>query len=1079
MDFFYQDPDLPVQTTPESAANFVPQKRQRKNKIPDAGSSKKSKSSSDTSSQSPSVIGVTRSISACFRCRMRKTRCDQRFPSCSSCLKANVECVGIDAATGREIPRSYVSHLEDRVAYLELQLQKHGVVYDEQTSSLLSEPSIFKSQPNTFSSEPISLKPDPDNRKVEIDNMMSGVKLVSVRAASIPPSSYLGSSSGLSFARLLFTAVKFQSPTNTPNPSTKNNSTSPTDNPAAPERVQPASLPPKQVAEQLISIFFELANSQLPVLHREQFLVKYFKPIYGTISSNVSLASEYTSIGVPVCNPSDEIDENTYYSKHYLNPSFFQPDNSKCNSHSSFSSTKNVHLRPINLNSVSRSIPKTVNPAESRPSLYFLNIIFGIATSAHHQNYPAHISESFRLAAMTHVDSVFSSQNRLEALQGILLLALYSIMRPAVPGIWYVLGSAMRLCIDLGLHNESGSTTTRTSAKTFSRDSDLLSTSNAHLHNRSDYDPATLDLRRRLFWCTYSLDRQVCVYLGRPVGIPDYCVKVPFPSELDDALIVDPSFGTPSNKITDYSLEKSTSSSYKTISLMFFKIRRIQSEIQRILYDCAQLGREFSSLDEWRAVMAIKLENWHNECPKSRKRMNCNFNLGFIELNYYQTRLLLFGLCPADTSPTSLQGYLIIAESGEQVIKKYHELHKNKCINYTWVAVHNLFMAGTSYLYALYHSPEVQSNTTIEEIEFNTTACTGILSSMIDRCDAALSCRDTFKILTEAILKLWYNEKEGIVMQFAACQHAGKGESKTLTTSSEFVSMKRFPEDYQPEPHFNSNSSNPALNHIEIKNELKSSASNLSQSVPTDFSSNKHQQNSTHYDSNRPNHIWPEYLDSFFQKAAQVPEDGVSPNSDASGMAYPPYTSYNQSIASHDDESFKEVSNVSSSVPAQFGISGTDTQSDQDHQNFNQHNQHSFYNTTQNYSGESDLQHNIQNNLLPSLSNPDYFRRQLRHQQPQSSHRSDGQRIYDLLTEVPTTAIWDQFFVPTNNSNSSALNPTAMVKSSNIPYLYNQQHLQQTPIAKKMANHTININQDKNIPTCYSGNISTNHYPSN
>lgn len=1079
MDSIYQDPDLPVQTTPESATSSVPQKRQRKKKLLDAGSNKKSKSSSSTSSQSPSVIGVARSISACLRCRMRKTRCDQRFPSCSSCLKANVECVGIDAATGREIPRSYVSHLEDRVAYLELQLQKHGIVYDQQTSSLLPGPSTFTSQPNALPSEPISLKSDSEDRKVEVDNIMSGVKLVSVRAASIPPLSYLGSSSGLSFARLLFTAVKFQSPTNTPKYSTKKNPTPSTDNSVAPEKVRPASLPPKHVAEQLISIFFELANSQLPVLHREQFLVKYFKPIYGTISSNVSLASEYTSIGIPVCNSSDEINENTYYSKHYLNQSFFKSNTSKCDSNTSYSSTKNVHLHPIDLASVNRPIPKTVNPTESLPSLYFLNIIFGIATSAHHQNYPAHISESFRLAAMLHVDSVFSSQNRLEALQGILLLALYSIMRPAVPGIWYVLGSAMRLCIDLGLHNESGSPTTRTRAKAFSRDSNVLSASNAHLHNRSDYDPATLDLRRRLFWCTYALDRQVCVYLGRPVGIPDYCVKVSFPSELDDALIVDSSFGTPSSKITDYSLEKSTSSSYKTISLMFFKIRRIQSEIQRILYDCAQLGREFSSLDEWRAVMAIKLENWHNECPKSRKRMNCNFNLGFIELNYYQTRLLLFGLCPADTSPTSLRGYLIIAESGEQVIKKYHELHNKKCINYTWVAVHNLFMAGTSYLYALYHSPEVRSNTTIEEIEFNTTACTSILSSMIDRCDAALSCRDTFKILTEAILKLWYNEKEGIVMQFAACQRTGKRESKTLTTSSEFVGIKRFPEDYQPEPHFNPNSSSPAFNYIEIKNELKSSASNLPHSVPTDFSSNQKQQNSTHYGSNRTGHMWPEYLESFFQKAAQVPEDGISSNRDAHGMTYPPYTSYNQSVASHDDEPFKDGSSVSSSVSAQFGISDTSTQRDQNNQNFNQDNQQSFYDPRQDHSSESDLRCNIQNNLFPSLPNPDHFKRQLRHQQRQSSHRSDGQRIYDLLTEVPTTAIWDQFFVPTNNSSSNALNPTAMIKSSNAPHLYNQQNLQQTPIANKTAHQTINKNQDNNIPTYYSDDISTNYCPSN
>jgi hypothetical protein len=78
------------------------------------------------SSSVSSVIGVTRSINACQRCRARKTRCDQNYPSCTPCLKSKVECIGIDAATGRLVPRSYVAHLEDRVAQLELLLQKKG-----------------------------------------------------------------------------------------------------------------------------------------------------------------------------------------------------------------------------------------------------------------------------------------------------------------------------------------------------------------------------------------------------------------------------------------------------------------------------------------------------------------------------------------------------------------------------------------------------------------------------------------------------------------------------------------------------------------------------------------------------------------------------------------------------------------------------------------------------------------------------------------------------------------------------------------------------------------------------------------
>jgi hypothetical protein len=46
-----------------------------------------------------------RNVSACNRCRLRKNRCDQKLPSCNSCAKANVACVGYDPITKKQIPR--------------------------------------------------------------------------------------------------------------------------------------------------------------------------------------------------------------------------------------------------------------------------------------------------------------------------------------------------------------------------------------------------------------------------------------------------------------------------------------------------------------------------------------------------------------------------------------------------------------------------------------------------------------------------------------------------------------------------------------------------------------------------------------------------------------------------------------------------------------------------------------------------------------------------------------------------------------------------------------------------------------
>jgi hypothetical protein len=59
-----------------------------------------------------SSVSNFRNLSACNRCRLRKNRCDQRLPSCASCEKANVMCVGYDPITKREMPRGDVFYLE-------------------------------------------------------------------------------------------------------------------------------------------------------------------------------------------------------------------------------------------------------------------------------------------------------------------------------------------------------------------------------------------------------------------------------------------------------------------------------------------------------------------------------------------------------------------------------------------------------------------------------------------------------------------------------------------------------------------------------------------------------------------------------------------------------------------------------------------------------------------------------------------------------------------------------------------------------------------------------------------------------
>ncbi|GAV29333.1 hypothetical protein PMKS-002815 [Pichia membranifaciens] len=464
-----------------------------------------------------------------------------------------------------------------------------------------------------------------------------------------------------------------------------------------------ALLPPKQQALNFISLYFAQSNSQLPIFHREEFLEKYFIPIYGKIPENSTFASSNSSID---WSRLPEIEENDtwYYQYTRLLDAETGVD---------------PEMDPFKFSA------KVAVPRRFRKALYFTNIVFAVASSIWHLQFPGEISENFKNAALLHIEDAYSSTNRLESLQAMLCLTLYSLMRPCVPGVWYLSGSSLRLCIDLGLHNESSSSST---------------------------EPTTIDMRRRLFWCCYSLDRQICVYLGRPFGIPEESIKVPFPSILDDSMI--------NNDSTMSSLTPKNSSdifSYKHIALTMFKIRQLQAEIQSILYDQREIPRIFPSLSAWLADISARLNDWRAGIPQTTKKMNCEFTTEFFDLNYHHARMMLHGLAPARYVLTT-NDFIKLAEASKETLFTFYKLWNHGALNYTWAVTQNVFMAHMNFLYAVFHNDEVKNATSLNEIRKLSGDASITLKSLINRCNAAEQCLEVLSILSQAVTKLKYPE---------------------------------------------------------------------------------------------------------------------------------------------------------------------------------------------------------------------------------------------------------------------------------------------------------------------------------
>ena len=303
----------------------------------------------------------------------------------------------------------------------------------------------------------------------------------------------------------------------------------------------------------------------------------------------------------------------------------------------------------------------------------------------------------------------------------------------------YIIGVAMRLAVDLGLHYEDGKDVETGLGDPGTQQAEVQ----ARERGRREW---VRDLRRRLWWCTYSLDRLVSVCVGRPFGVSDQAITTEFPSLLDDKHIsLDGGLREPPSEMLR--------PTYKLVAHHYFRLRLLQSEILQVLqFQQAQNARtgglnqanpymhtslpspflsQFDSFRSWRIDIDRRLYEWKNSAP-TKLDTGVAFSTEFFDLNYWQAVIMLYRQSlsvPAMfegeyhtsnevNSPTMFSSelrededrvYLKVAEAGQKILRLYRQLHLIGLVNHTYLSTHHLFMAGISYLYAIWHSPIVRS----------------------------------------------------------------------------------------------------------------------------------------------------------------------------------------------------------------------------------------------------------------------------------------------------------------------------------------------------------------------------------
>ncbi|KAF2718271.1 hypothetical protein K431DRAFT_231129, partial [Polychaeton citri CBS 116435] len=732
---------------------------------PAAGSANNNQADSPTAGGAGSASSNFRNVSACNRCRHRKNRCDQRLPRCSNCEKSNSKCVGFDPVSKREIPRSYVYYLESRVDYLETVLQSHDIKYQPPEENFSVSENIKPgfnvpyppqdeasspartSQPSRQSTSNLDPALQQQDNQDKLDKLVSNIGMVSVQGAS--DSRYLGSTSGISFARVVFAAVKSSvggagSERSTPRPhkpvtaETASGGSSMRDSffgLHTKPNIKPAPFPDKDVALGLVQLYFEHANPQIPILHRAEFMAM-FDRAYGTDQKKRSPRELYMlnivfAIGSGIINESASASESG-------------------DDRSDSGDLPNKKRQ--------RMMAQKQQP------------------------------ESYHSSAIVHLESFLGSSpategvsGGLEELQAVLLLAGLALLRPVAPGLWYIIGVAVRLSIDLGLHFEE-----------MDPDLDVYVATDSSSTSAIGRKQWTRDLRRRLWWCVYSFDRLVSTCVGRPFGITDQVVTTEFPCLLEDRNITMGGFLK--------SAAEDEVPTYKLVAHHYFRLRLLQSEILQVLqHRQAQQARamganknnaymmtnlispfleKVGSFSEWRVDVDRRLWEWKESAPKQQET-GVAFNTLFLELNYWQAVIMLYrqslsappalaselssstGEDVQSPSASNLESkedeetvFLKVAQAGQTVLKIYRQLHRLKLVNYTYLATHHLFMSGISFLYAIWHSTTVRSQLTLDDVDFTILAATSVLTDLIEKCPPAEACRDAFVRMSKATISM-------------------------------------------------------------------------------------------------------------------------------------------------------------------------------------------------------------------------------------------------------------------------------------------------------------------------------------
>ncbi|WWC69844.1 uncharacterized protein I206_103787 [Kwoniella pini CBS 10737] len=229
-------------------------------------------------------------------------------------------------------------------------------------------------------------------------------------------------------------------------------------------------------------------------------------------------------------------------------------------------------------------------------------------------------------------------------------------------------GVTLRLCIGMGLHRNAAGAAVRTLPK------------------------SDIEMRKRVFWSCYIIDRMISLLLGRPSGISDEDIDV----DLPDSYV---------------SIEKPKMESLQLSSMVsaihHIKLKRIESRIQKAVYGIKRQPLQ-QAADYW--DLLNDLDTWEKNIPLEASSpdhwQSPSCSRDWFLLKGVEARLhLLRPLCAeGQTAGAVFVTHLAaVAARGCQIQKRMHQ----QGLPMSNASAHSAFICGLALLYALFLQPKI------------------------------------------------------------------------------------------------------------------------------------------------------------------------------------------------------------------------------------------------------------------------------------------------------------------------------------------------------------------------------------